>query len=77
MTTPQAAANAPQAVAADGLRSSWLQRLPPGLFGIPLDVLALGAAWARLGRVDGSVAAAAASVAGLLAALGTGLWALL
>lgn len=77
MTTPQAAANAAQAVAADGLRSSWLQRLPPGLFGIPLGVLALGAAWARLGRVDSSVAAAAASVAGLLAALGTGVWALL
>jgi hypothetical protein len=42
VNTPQATADTAQAAAAVGLRSSWLQRLPPGLFGIPLGVPGIG-----------------------------------
>jgi tellurite resistance protein len=54
----------------------WLQRLPPGLFAIPLGLTGLSASWGRLGQADPQ-AALAAPLQSVLAALGLALWALL
>ncbi len=56
---------------------SWLQRLPPGLFAIPLGLIGLAATWGRLGQADPGARALGAGLHTLLAALGLAVWALL
>jgi tellurite resistance protein len=56
--------------------ATWLQRLPPGLFAIPLGLTGLSATWGRLGHAD-MQSALAAPLQSALAALGLALWALL
>lgn len=57
--------------------ASWLQRLPPGLFAVPLGLIGLAGTWGRLGRADAASAALAGHVQAALAALGLAIWALL
>jgi tellurite resistance protein len=64
---------APAAAAAP----SWLQRLPPGLFAIPLGLIGLAATWGRLGQADPGARALGAGLHTVLAALGLAVWALL
>jgi tellurite resistance protein len=66
----------PGAAAPATAAAPWLQRLPPGLFAIPLGLTGLSASWGRLGQADAQ-AAWAAPLQTALAALGLGLWALL
>ena len=54
----------------------WLQRMPPGLFAIPLGLTGLSASWGRLGQADPQ-ASMAAPLQSSLAALGLAVWALL
>jgi len=70
---PLAAAHAAAPAAAT---ASWLQRLPPGLFAIPLGLTGLAGSWGRLGQADAQ-ATWAAPLKTALAGLGLGLWALL
>lgn len=55
----------------------WLQRLPAGLFAIPLGLIGLAATWGRVGRADPDAASLAVGLQLALTALGTALWALL
>lgn len=66
---------APQA-SAPAAAAPWLQRLPPGLFAIPLGLTGLAGSWGRLVQADAQ-AAWAAPLKSALAGLGLGLWALL
>jgi tellurite resistance protein len=56
--------------------ASWLQRMPPGLFAIPLGLTGLSASWGRLGQADPQ-AWLPSPVQSALAALGLAVWALL
>jgi tellurite resistance protein len=57
--------------------ASWLQRLPPGLFAIPLGLIGLASSWGRLGHADPAAAALSAGLQAPLTALGLGVWAAL
>lgn len=71
---PQPLAAAPASTPAAA--TSWLRRLPPGLFAIPLGLAGLAGSWGRLAQADAQ-AAWAAQLKTALAVLGLGVWALL
>ena len=67
----------PVAAPAVAVPASWLQRLPPGLFAIPLGLIGLAGSWGRLGHADPASATLAGSVQASLAAIGMAIWATL
>lgn len=56
--------------------TSWLQRMPPALFAIPLGLIGLSGSWGRMGQADAHAAWSGPLQAALLG-LGVALWALL
>jgi tellurite resistance protein len=74
MNEPQASSQASRA-AHPTLPAGWLQRLPAGLFAIPLGLLGLAGAWGRMAAL--APQAGAEAVALTLAALGGAIWLLL
>lgn len=75
---PAASDEVNAALAATAHRT-WLERLWPGLFGIPLGLLGLAGAWRRLAQSPDlpGLPGSSAAVATGLATLGTAVWALL
>jgi tellurite resistance protein len=75
MAEPQSANSArPAQGTAAAAPATWLQRLPAGLFAIPLGLLGLAGAWARLTPLAGDAARTAEAVGLTLTTLGGAIW---
>jgi tellurite resistance protein len=70
-------ATSPGAAGAPAVPAGWLQRLPPGLFAIPLGLIGLSGSWGRLAQADAASAPFSAMVQSALLASGIGIWVLL